>query len=156
MAEPKNKFLSVEVKTSGSVASLRDLTRVGLEVERLPKALQEEGMTEQELNKFVRERLSKVPVQILSRIGALHLTGAPTLFLQTSLFETEARSFIYAVELELVQGVTLERETSSGSTLGAPTWRAQAVGVAKKGQLSTVRDEIGAIADVFARDFVGK
>jgi hypothetical protein len=93
----------------------------------------------------------------------LHLHGAPTLYPQSSLLETTGE-FMYVVEGELVRGVYLElegdieghdvRAPAAGSALNAPTWWARANGVSRRGQLAHVRDEIGAVIDVFARDFV--
>ena len=125
----------------------------------------EEGFSEDEVDRFVREKLDGVAVHIVTRTGALRLQGAPTLYLQSSLLETTGES-IYVVELELVHGVYLEREEGDirghavrapapGSALDAPTWRARAIGVTKRGHLADIRDEIGAVTDVFARDFVG-
>jgi hypothetical protein len=141
-----------EVKTSGSPKSLSHLDTVGLEVERLPGPLAEEGVNPQELFGLLKGRLSKAPVQIVSRTGALHLKGAPTLFLNVSLLEREPESYAYVITLELVQGVSLER-LSDSDVVAAPTWRAQTVGFTRKGQLSLLKDQIGATADAFATDF---
>ena len=138
-----------DVRTSGSRDSLRYLDRVGLEVEPLPHALQEEGLTREHLFSFVRERLERAPVQVLSRTSALHLKGAPTLFLQVSMSEQENGSFLSVVALELVQGATLERLSDPGRFFAAPTWRALAVGCVGTGQLSLLLDPIGSLADAF-------
>ena len=140
-----------DVKTSGSQESLSHLDRVGLEIERLPNPLTEEGVTGQELFQLLKERLSDAPVQVVSRIGALHLRGAPTLFLNVSLHERDAESYVYVITLELVQGVSVERLSDSGF-VAAPTWRAQTVGITRKGQLPLLKDTIGATADAFATD----
>jgi hypothetical protein len=138
-----------DVRTSGSRDSLRHLDRVGLEVEPLPRALQEEGLTRPQLFGFVQERLERAPVEVVSRTGALHLTGAPTLFLQVSLSEHESGSYLYTVALELVQGVILERLSDLDRIFAAPTWRAEAIGLVEHRQLSSLRDQIGATTDAF-------
>jgi hypothetical protein len=122
---------------------------VGLEVEPLPRALQEEGLTRPQVVRFVQERLERAPVDVVSRTGALHLTGAPTLFLEVSLFEYESGSYLYTVALELVQGVSLERLSDSTRVFAAPTWRAETIGLVEHRQLSSLRDRIGATTDAF-------
>jgi hypothetical protein len=142
-----------EVKTSGSQKSLSDLDHVGLEIERLPGALTEEGVNDDDLFRFLAERLETAPVNVLTRTGALHLTGSPTLFLEVSLFERESDSYAYLITLELVQGVSLKRLRDPDRSFGAPTWRAQTVGFTQKGELSLLKDPIGATADAFVADF---
>jgi hypothetical protein len=139
-----------DVETSGCSDSLHNLERVGLEVEALPHALQDEGLTRQELFSFVRERLERAPMQVLSRTGALNLKGAPTLFLAVSLSERQPRSFLYRIDLELVQGVSLERLSQSDRLFAAPTWRAHVVGLVDRAHMSMLVDQIGAAADAFA------
>jgi hypothetical protein len=141
---------NTDVKTFGSRDSLRHLERVGLEVEPPPHALQEEGLNRQELFSFVRGLLERAPVQILSRTGALHLKGAPTLFLELSTSEREPGSYLYTVALELVQRVSLERLSNSDRFFAVPTWRAEAVGVVERKDLSSLRDVVSATADAFA------
>lgn len=138
-----------DVRTSGSRDTLRRLERVGLEVEPLPRALQKESLTRPHVLSFVQERLERAPVEVVSRTGALHLTGAPTIFLEVSLFEYESGSHLYTVALELVQGVSLERLSDSARMFAAPTWRAEAIGLVEHRQLSSLRDRIGATADAF-------
>ena len=139
-----------EVETSGCSDSLRHLERVGLEVESLPRAFQEGGLTRQTLFNFVRERVERAPVHVLSRTGALHLRGAPTLFLEVSLSEQQPGSYLYTIGLELVQGVSLERLSESERQFAAPTWRAQVMGVVDRAHMSLLVDQIGAAADAFA------
>jgi hypothetical protein len=141
---------NTDVKTSGSRDSMRHLNRVGLEVEPLAHALQGEGFTREGLFSVVRERLEQSPVQVVSRTAALHLRGAPTLFLELSMSEHETGSYVYAVALELVQGVSLERLNHRDRFFAAPTWRAEAIGLVEEGQLSLLVDTIGATADAFA------
>jgi hypothetical protein len=137
------------VRTSGCSDSLYHLERVGLEVEASPH--QEEGLTRQQLFSFVRERLERAPVQVLSRTGALHLRGAPTLFLEVSLSERQPGSYLYIVGLELVQGVSLERLSESDRFFAVPTWRAQVVGLVEKAEMSSLLDQVGAAADAFVQ-----
>jgi hypothetical protein len=144
-----------EVKTSGSRESLRDLEVVGLEVERLPSSLKDEGVNEQDILSFIRERLEKAPVNVISRTGAEHRRGSPRLSLEVSLFEREPGSFMYTVTLELIQGVGLER-SDHHRFVPAPTWRAEAVGLAQKGQLAALKGQMGATADAFVTDFAAK
>jgi hypothetical protein len=73
-----------------------------------------------------------------------------TLVLELSLSEREPGPYVYTVALELVQGVSLERLSNADRFFAAPTWRAQAVGVVEHGQLSLLREPIGATADAFA------
>ena len=115
----------------------------------MPRALQEEGLTRTQLFSFVQERLERAPVEVVSRTGALHLTGAPTLFLEVSLSEDECGAHLCTVALELVQGVSLERLSDSDRIFAAPTWRAEAIGLIEHRQLSSVRDQIGATTDAF-------
>jgi hypothetical protein len=138
-----------DVRTSGSRDSLRQLNRVGLEIAALPRTLQEEGLTRPQLFRFVRERLERAPVEVVSRTDALHLTGAPTLFLEVSLSEHESGSCLYTVALELIQGVSLERLSDLDRIFAAPTWRAEAIGLVEHRQLSSLRDQIGATTDAF-------
>jgi hypothetical protein len=145
-----------DVKTFGGPRSLRDLTRVGLKVDRLPAAVREEGLNEQEVQKGARERLRAIPLQVLSEIGALHLRGRPTLHLLVSLREVEAGSYVYTVDLELHEDARIERLISADDapgTLSAATWRALALGTAQKGQLRSLSNEIDAVVDAFVKDF---
>jgi len=138
------------VRTSGSLDSLRHLERVGLEVERLPHALQEGGLTQQDLSGVVREHLGRAPGQILTRTGALHLKGAPTLTLSLSVSEEKPGVFVYSVVLELVQGVRFERLNDSSRSVAAPTWRAEATGLVEQGQFALLKDQAAAVAQAFA------
>jgi hypothetical protein len=140
--------VKVEVRTSGSRDSLRDLGRVGLEIEPLPRPFLKEGLSREEVFTLVQARLHRVPVQVLSRTDALHMKGAPTLFLQVSLSECGPGSYLYAMALELVQGVSLER-LSSPRFLAAPTWSARGAGLAQRGRLSFLKEQIGVAVDAF-------
>jgi hypothetical protein len=64
--------------------------------------------------------------------------------------EREGGIFLYPVALDLVQGVSLERLMNSSRFFAAPTWRAQAIGLAERGQLSSLLHPIGAATDAFA------
>jgi hypothetical protein len=92
------------VRISGSRDSLRHLEKVGLEFEALPHALQQKGLTRQELFGALQERLQRASVQVVTRTGALHLRGAPTLIfsLEVLMSERTAGPHVYAVSLELV------------------------------------------------------
>jgi hypothetical protein len=88
-------------------------------------------------------------VQVVSRTGALHLIGAPTLFLELLMSERQPGSFLYAVALELVQGVSLERLNDPARFFAASTWRAHGIGIIETGQLSLLLDQVGPLADAF-------
>jgi hypothetical protein len=146
-----------DVKTFGNARSLGALTHVGFDVARVPQALRDEAFGEPEVKKLATERLDPLPgLQVLTRIGAAHLTGSPILEMEISLVELDAGSYLYSVDLVLVQGVTLRRLGDSDRAMWAPTWHAQAVGVAQKGQLSSVSDKAAAVVDAFVRDFPGE
>jgi hypothetical protein len=141
-----------DVKTFGSPRSLRAFTHVGLDVGRVPQPLRDQGLGELEITKLARARLEPVPFQVLTRTGALHVDGAPTLVVDISLVELDAASHLYSVDLELTQGVHLERLRDPDVAMSAPTWRAQAVGVAQTGQLPSLGDKVAAVVDAFGRD----
>jgi predicted PhzF superfamily epimerase YddE/YHI9 len=142
--------MSAAVKKSGSAGSLKGLTRVGLGVEDVPGGLRDEGLTDDEVRQIARDRLSG-SVQLLSPTGALHLSGTPTLGLEIAPAESEQGPFAYTVSLELVQGVSVKRiREEDAKRVKAPTWRAQSVLPA--GDLASLREAIGAVADAFAED----
>jgi len=133
-------FMSAAVKKSGSAGSLKGLTRVGLGVEDVPGGLRDEGLTDDEVRQIARDRLSG-SVQLLS----------PTLGLEIAPAESEQGPFAYTVSLELVQGVSVKRiREEDAKRVKAPTWRAQSVLPA--GDLASLREAIGAVADAFAED----
>jgi hypothetical protein len=140
---------NAEVRTSGSPDSLRNLGRIGLEVEPLPRPLLKEGLSRDDVFNLVRARLQRGTVQILNRTGALHVKGAPTLFLRLTLFRWRPRYYLYAVALELVQGVRLERLRDSTRFFAAPTWIAWAVGLVQQGQWPFLQEQISATVDAF-------
>ena len=143
---------NTEAKTSGSPESLRGLDRVGLDIEQLPPEFKDTEIKQQDLFGFVKSSLRNAPVQVISRTGALHLLGAPTLFLNVSLFEQQPETYVYVVALELVQGAKMERLTGDDRFGGVPTWRAQVVGLTTKCQLVVLKDSIAATGEAFAKD----
>jgi hypothetical protein len=78
------------------------------------------------------------------------------LFLEVWLSEQDAGSYLFAVALELVQGVNLERLSESDRFFAAATWRAESIGLVQRRQLSLLRDQIGATTDAFVSAASGK
>ena len=162
-----------EAKTSGNPAShadavlsrlipspkeefLRGLRMVGLQIERLPAEFEGTDIKQEDLFEFLKPGLASAPVQLLGGPGPLHLSGAPTLFLNVSLFEQQPETYVYVIALELIEDVKLERwsaKESANRFVRVPTWRAQVVGFTAKGQLSQLKDGIAATGDAFAKDF---
>jgi hypothetical protein len=118
-----------------------------------PEVLETAGLDRKEMSRLAREPLSEARLQVLTRTGALHLRGAPTLDLEASVVEAEGGTCVCTVDLVLTQGVELERLSGGeAKPFAAPTWRAQVVGFAPKDDLSLVKEQIGAVVQAFIED----
>jgi hypothetical protein len=130
---------------------LTGLTHVGLEVLPLPSSVADAGMTETDLFSFVKDRLEgATTLGVLTRTGALHVDGNPTLRLDVAATTAGADTFLHTVVFGLVQVVALERHTDGESRIGALTWGVQRTAL---GPPATARTSTELLVDAFIADF---
>ena len=113
----------------------------------IQKYVQRFGLTRDQLQKDIEQRLTKSGITILSQEKWLQTSGRPVLYLVVNTHEYEKYWYSYTIIVDLRQIATLEANPDM-KTL-ASTWSINMAGIANIGTLNTIKDNVNVLVDRF-------
>ena len=148
------------VMTAGSLYAIdSELTRrtllglkgVSVAVENLQpniqKYAQRFGLTRDQLQKDVEQKLSKSGIVVLNREKWQQTSGRPVLYVVVNTHEYEKYWYAYTIVIDLMQITTLEANPDIKTLAG--TWSINMTGIANIGTLNTIKDNVNTLVDRF-------
>jgi hypothetical protein len=157
-------FLFFTMTTSNLYAIDSELTRqtllglkgISVAVENpqpnIQKYAQRFGLTKDQLQKDIEQRLSKAGIVILNQEKWLQTSGRPVLYVIVNTHEYEKYWYSYTIIVDLMQITTLEAN-SDIKTL-ASTWSINMAGIANIGTLNTIKDNVNMLVDRFINAYL--
>lgn len=152
-------FVVLGLMTTNLLAIDSDLTRqtmaglkgVSVAVENpqpnIQKYAQRYGLTREQIQKDVEQRLVKAGVTVLNQEQWKKTPGRPVLYVNVNTHLYQKYWYSYTVSVELRQIVTLEANPNV-KTL-ADTWSIDMAAVANIGTLGTIKDNVAMLTDKF-------
>jgi len=136
--------------TSVNRLSLQGLEGVGVLVEEIDPAIEEEGLTTGEIEKLVEAHIRRAGIKVLSGEDFSFALGRPAIYVnaQISKLRTQqgnAWGYLCSVEVALTQDSYLVR--SPQIMVPAATWKSDIIGIFP--DLKTIRDKITGALDAF-------
>jgi hypothetical protein len=129
--------------------TLAGIQSIYIYVEPLNEAIRSKGITDDVLSAEVERRLREAGIPVTSYESPDSIPGSPTLYLQVNALADEyIEQCTYAIRLELVQAVRLERNPDS-TPFYAPTWGVGGVGTHLKGWRHALIDTVIGYVDQF-------
>lgn len=131
--------------------TLLGLKGVSVAVENLQpniqKYVQRFGLTRDQLQKDIEQRLTKAGITVLNQEKWQQTSGRPVVYVVVNTHEYEKYWYAYTIIIDLRQIVTLE--TNSDMKTLASTWSINMAGIANIGTLNTIRDNVNVLVDRF-------
>lgn len=125
-----------------SQSTLRGLSRIGVMIEKPTTDLEERGITAFVINAEVVRSLKEGGVDIYDPATEDHPPGSPLLYVVvTAMCDDALDQASYAIRMELVQLVRLDRDAESPSVF-ATTWGTGGIGVQGKGWRQLLLEDI--------------
>jgi hypothetical protein len=129
--------------------TLAGIHSVYIYVEPLNEEVESKGITDDVLAAEVERRLREAGIAVAGYDSPDSIPGSPTLYLQVNALADEyIEQCTYAIRLELVQAVRLERNPDS-TPFHAPTWGVGGVGIHLKGWRQALIDTVIGYVDQF-------
>lgn len=131
--------------------TLLDLKGVSVAVEdpqpNIQKYVQRFGLTRDQLQKDIEQRLTKAGIAALNQEKWAAMPGRPVLYININTHEYQKYWYAYTIIVDLRQIVTLEANPDI-KTL-ASTWSINMAGIANIGTLNTIKDNMNTLVDRF-------
>lgn len=113
----------------------------------IQKYVQRFGLTRDQLQKDIEQRLSKAGIVVLNQEKWLQTSGRPVLYIVVNTHEYEKYWYAYTIIVDLMQIASLEANPDI-KTL-ASTWSINMAGIANIGTLNTIKDNVNTLVDKF-------
>ena len=113
----------------------------------IQKYVQRFGLTRDQLQKDIEQRLTKAGIVVLNQEKWLQTSGRPVLYIIVNTHEYEKYWYAYTIVVDLMQIATLEANPNA-KTL-ASTWSINMAGIANIGTLNTIKDNVNILVDRF-------
>jgi hypothetical protein len=113
----------------------------------IQKYVQRFGLTKEQLQKSIEQRLMKAGMTILEQEKWLKTAGRPILYVNINTHEYQKYWYAYTIIVDLRQIVTLEANPDL-QTL-ASTWSVNMAGIANIGSLDTINKNVNVLVDRF-------
>jgi hypothetical protein len=113
----------------------------------IQKYVQRFGLTKEQLQKSIEQRLMKAGITILEQEKWLKTAGRPILYVNINTHEYQKYWYAYAIIVDLRQIVTLE--TNPDVRTLASTWSVNMAGIANIGSLDIIHKNINVLVDRF-------
>jgi hypothetical protein len=113
----------------------------------IQKYAQRFGLTRDQLQKDIEQRLTKAGITVLNQEKWLQTSGRPVLYVIVNTHEYEKYWYAYTIIVDLMQITTLE--ASSDIKTLASTWSINMAGIANIGTLNTIKGDVNALVDRF-------
>ena len=141
---------ALALDTSVNRLSLQGLEAVGVLVEQIDPAIEEEGLTTGEIERLVEARIRRAGMKVLSGEDFSFALGRPAIYVSAKIStlrtqEGRAWGYLCSTEVALTQDSFLVR--SPQITVPAATWKTDIIGIFP--DLKTIRDKITGALDAF-------
>jgi len=113
----------------------------------IQKYVQRFGLTREQLQKDIEQRLIKAGITILSQEKWSQTSGRPALYIVVNTHEYAKYWYAYTIIVDLRQIVMLE--TNPDIKTLASTWSINMAGIANIGTLNTIKDNLNTLIDKF-------
>jgi hypothetical protein len=113
----------------------------------IQKYAQRFGLTRDQLQKDIEQRLTKAGITVLNQEKWLQTSGRPVLYVIVNTHEYEKYWYAYTIIVDLMQITTLEAN-SDIKTL-ASTWSINMAGIANIGTLNAIKGDVNTLVDRF-------
>jgi hypothetical protein len=120
-------------------ATLRGLQGVYVLIEDLPPESERAGLTTQQLQTDVEERLRHAGIPVLTKDQAFRVQGAPYLYVYVHLLPHPLGLMVYSILVEVNQRASLDR---NGLSASVSTWSVQRLGTVGSRHLAAVRNDV--------------
>jgi hypothetical protein len=131
--------------------TLLDLKGVSVAVENLQpniqKYAQRFGLTRDQLQKDIEQKLSKSGIVVLNREKWQQTSGRPVLYVVVNTHEYEKYWYAYTIVIDLMQITTLEANPDIKTLAG--TWSINMTGIANIGTLNSIKNNVNTLVDRF-------
>jgi hypothetical protein len=117
----------------------------------IQKYAQEAGLSTNQIQKDIENRLNTAGIKTLSRNEWLKMRGRPVLYININTHETEKYWYAYDIKLELRQIVQLE--TNPKIKTLADTWSINVTGVANIGNLNVIKKDEDVLLERFIKAY---
>jgi hypothetical protein len=133
--------------------SLHEIETLYVFVQGLTKETKREGLTAEQIQSVVIDRLKQMGVRIVSEEESLKIAGSPVLYVNISANKrTRTPAFVYHVDVGILQKVTLVREPKIRTM--SITWNRGQVGYCPSISLAkSLRETVGYLMDRFQEDY---
>jgi hypothetical protein len=118
----------------------------------IQKYAQRFGLTKDQLQKDIEQRLTKAGINVLNQEKWLQTSGRPVVYVVVNTHEFEKYWYSYTIIVDLMQITTLEAN-SDIKTL-ASTWSINMAGIANIGTLNTIKDNVNLLVDRFIKAYL--
>ena len=135
-----------------SRATLTGLRGVHVKVERLRSEIVKDGLTQQQIEEDVKQKLNSAGIKILSDTEGLRQFANPYLYVNPSISKTKAGLYLCFITVEFVQDVRLARNRRI--LRPAPTWSVGVEGAIYKNFADKVRNHIKDLMDRFIKAYL--
>jgi len=113
----------------------------------IQKYAQRFGLTRDQLQKDIEQRLAKAGIAVLNQEKWTAMPGRPVLYININTHEYQKYWYAYTIIVDLRQIVTLESNPDI-KTL-ASTWSTNMAGIANIGTLNSIKDNVNTLIDRF-------
>lgn len=137
-------------KGQQGVSSLAGITGMGLVIEDLMPAVEQEGLTAGQILKDVEQKLRGAGIKILSDDELTKTPGMPYLYANIFTFKDED-IYTYHITLELKQMVSLVRKPAVKQSVG--TWKISGGGTVGALKLAHIRAIVAEYTDAFIKAY---
>jgi hypothetical protein len=132
--------------------SLHEIETLYVFVQGLTKETKREGLTAEQIQSVVIDRLKQMGVKVVSEEEGLKIAGSPVLYVNISANKmTRTPAFVYHVDVGILQKVILVREPKIRTM--SITWNRGQVGYCPSISLAkSLRETVGYLMDRFEKD----
>ena len=138
------------VDNQESRASLRGLSGIGLLIGALDAEIERGGLTREQIQTEVQQRLRRAGIPLLSKEEAAQRPGAPFLAVSVNTIRHPMGLYAYSIDVVLYQSVTLVRDATSASV---PTWSTGTLGIVPSKRLAAILKSTAEQVEQFIRAY---
>ena len=134
--------------------TLRGLKGVRVLVEDLASEVEKAGLTKNQLQADIEDRLRKAGIKTLTQDECFATPGEPYLYVNINLNSRKADTNVYSFSMDIgvIQNVTLDRDPKQ-KTYGV-TWSTGGVGSIEKEFLPRLKDSVDDLLDLFIKSYL--
>ncbi len=133
------------------IPSLVGITAMGIVIEDLLPAVEQEGLTAGQIRHDVEQKLRAAGINIRHEDELAKIPGMPYLYVNIFTFKDEEDLYAYHITLELKQMVALVRKPAVKQSVG--TWKISGGGTVGARKLGNIRTFVAEYTDAFIKAY---